>query len=63
MFLVKLKNGKEIKCVSLERFNLETLGEFLRFLTIDGKQGNIYENNVTNLDEISEFIEEGEIWQ
>lgn len=62
MFLVKLKNGKELKCVLLERFNLETTGEFLRFLTIDGKQGNIYENNVTNLNEISEFIEEGETW-
>lgn len=63
MFLVKLKNGKELKCVSLERFNLETTGEFLRFLTIEGKQGNIYENNVTNLNEVSEFIEECETWQ
>ena len=59
MFLVKLKSGKEIKCVSLERFELETTGEFLRFLTINGKQGNIYKNQITNLDEISEFIEEG----
>ena len=63
MFLVKLKNGKELKCVSLERFSLETAGEFLRFLTIEGKQGNIYENNVTNLNKISGFIEEGETWQ
>lgn len=62
MFLVKLKSGKEIKCVSLERFELETAGEFLRFLTIDGKQGNVYENNVANLNEISKFIEEGETW-
>lgn len=62
MFLVKLKNGKELKCVSLERFELETTGEFLRFLTTDGKQGNIYQNQITNLNEISEFIEEGEAW-
>lgn len=62
MFLVKLKNGKELKCVSLERFNLETTGGFLRFLTIDGKQGNVYQNQITNLNEISEFIEEGEAW-
>ena len=62
MFLVKLKNGKEIKCVSLERFELETTGEFLRFLTTDGKQENVYQNQITNLNEISEFIEEGEAW-
>lgn len=62
MFLVKLKNGKELKCVSLERFNLETTGEFLRFLTIDGKQGNVYQNQIANLNDISEFIEEGEAW-
>lgn len=60
MFLVKLKNGKELKCVSLERLKLETIGEFLRFLTVEGKQGNIYENQIVNLNEVSEFIEEGE---
>lgn len=62
MSLVKLKNGKELKCVSLERFSLETTGEFLRFLTTDEKHGNVYQNQITNLNEISEFIEEGEIW-
>lgn len=60
MFLVNLKNGKELKCVLLERFELETIGEFLRFLTVEGKQGNIYENQITNLNEISQFIEDGE---
>ena len=61
-FIIKLKSWKEIpNCFLLEKNYLNTTGEFLTWRAFNGrkfKQGNIYENQIVNIDEIKQYIEE-----